>query len=201
MMMILYSTTSAFSRASKSKSPREAARASVLGMIEIGPPSGRGSCAGAYVVRFSAGPGYAKQLYGSAYALSPSGLLAPDRHSVSPEAYASWSKVASSRRKRVKLDSDVDPTTPDSADDCEIHGPQDNDCAWDHRDPAPLNAAYAAEGWEKSMLAGLKKNHDAFLRALSSQGSYKGFGESFKDALESAASDFFNDAYTGASGA
>jgi len=66
-------------------------------------------CNGAWEVNKSWGPGYGKLVYDMGYALSPSGILIPDRTRVSAKAQMGWIK-ASAKYKKEEL-SDTDCTT------------------------------------------------------------------------------------------
>jgi len=119
---------------------KEAARNSVVGYISFGPPL-HGNAWGAWEVTRSAGRGHGKLLYAIGYALSPKGLLMPDRTSVSDSAAAAWKK-ASATRDSLKLD----PLPPENMtdtreDDAEVH---------DEEGLEFLDRAYKAQGWEKA---------------------------------------------------
>jgi hypothetical protein len=73
-----------------------------------------GTCYNTTLVDTIAGPGFGKELYSLGYAMSPTGLLAPARNSVSPEATAAWKKAADRGRKRHKFDDAENPKTPPS---------------------------------------------------------------------------------------
>lgn len=160
------------------------ARQAIRGIIDVGPAED--PCNGAWVVSAVAGKGLGKILYGLAYALSPSGLIAPDRRKgkVSPDAQAAWRKVAAGGRERVKMD-DVDhPKTPQEDDDCKVHGID------------ALDAAYRAEGWEKSMKDRLVKAHETLLTDLkgSSDPRLAAAGKRLGSVLYGVGRRFFSDA-------
>ena len=115
-------------------------------------------CHNAAVVAYAVGPGYGKEIYGLGYAMSPNGLLAPDRTVVSAQAQTAWKKAADKGRKRHKFDDKFEPKTPPREDDCIVH-------EFDHKEH--LNYAYEAEGWERGMLQYLTAQHDAAMRELS----------------------------------
>jgi hypothetical protein len=122
-----------------------AARSSVVGYISVGPPL-RGSAWGAWEVTRSAGRGYGKIVYGMGYALSPRGLLIPDRTSVSDDARSAWEK-ASKTRDSLQLDAMPPENRTDTReDDTDIH---------DEEDYEYLDRAYKAQGWEKGMMSSL----------------------------------------------
>jgi hypothetical protein len=116
-----------------------AARKSVVGYISFGPPE-HGQAWGAWEVTRSAGPGYGKILYAIGYALSPKGLIMPDRRSVSFSARTAWEK-ASKTHQALPLDGLPPMNKTDTReDDAEIH---------DEEDYEFLDKAYKAQGWEK----------------------------------------------------
>jgi hypothetical protein len=139
---------------------RKVAKERILkGFIEIKTPGeDTGPCYDAAVVSLAAGPGFGKEIYGLGYAMSPNGLLAPDRTTVSGEATASWRNVAEKGRKRHKFDDWKLKVTPPTDDDCKVH----NDPEKEH-----LNYAYEAEGWEKGLLRYLEAQHEATMEELS----------------------------------
>lgn len=119
---------------------KAAAKGSVVGYISVGPPES-GKAWGAWEVTRSAGRGHGKLLYAIGYALSPKGLLMPDRVSVSDSAISAWQK-ASKTHDSLQLD----PLPPENRtdtkeDDAEVH---------DKEGLEFLDKAYKAQGWEKS---------------------------------------------------
>lgn len=119
---------------------KAAAKGSVIGYISVGPPES-GKAWGAWEVTRSAGRGHGKLLYAIGYALSPKGLLMPDRVSVSDSAISAWQK-ASKTHDSLQLD----PLPPENRtdtkeDDAEVH---------DKEGLEFLDRAYKAQGWEKS---------------------------------------------------
>lgn len=139
----------------------------IKGLITIRKSSN--PCNGAEEVAYSAGPGFGKTVYGLGYALSDSGILIPDRKSVSKEAQAAWAKVyANPQRKKKPLDNvnspDEEKITPgDPSDDCKVHNP------WKSMKgdlDNPINYSYESEGWEKSMLDYLKTTHEQAMADL-----------------------------------
>lgn len=139
----------------------------MLGFIEISPPEsysgiGYGPCADAWMVAAVAGPGYGKNVYGLGYALSPNGMLIPDRGSVKPKARNAWRSVFAKDVKKVRLDDKYhehseegnEYHTDDPFDDCKLHR--------DPEDPQ-LDYAYSGTGEEEALLNKLVDNHyDAF---------------------------------------
>lgn len=121
---------------------KAAARGSVVGYISVGPPES-GQAWGAWEVTRAAGRGHGKLLYAIGYALSPKGLLMPDRVSVSASAIEAWRK-ASATRDSLELD----PLPPENrtdtkVDDAEVH---------DKEGLEFLDRAYKAQGWEKGVV-------------------------------------------------
>lgn len=119
---------------------KAAAKSSVVGYISVGPPQ-YGNAWGAWEVTRSAGRGHGKLLYAIGYALSPKGLLMPDRVSVSDSAIEAWRKASTSRDSL-----ELDPLPPENrtdtrVDDAEVH---------DKEGLEFLDRAYKAQGWEKS---------------------------------------------------
>jgi hypothetical protein len=136
------SQSSLFSRLDAAKF---AATKSVVGYISFGPPE-HGQAWGAWEVTRSAGRGYGKILYAIGYALSPKGLIMPDRRSVSFSARAAWEK-ASKNHDSLPLDAlPPENKTDTTEDDAEIH---------DEEDYPFLDRAYKAQGWEKGTVSRL----------------------------------------------
>ena len=142
----------------------------MLAFIEITPPESAGGqsygpCAGAWMVSAVAGPGFGKSIYGLGYAMTPNGLLVPDRSSVKPKARNAWKKVAASGRGRVRLDDrnhqhseeGNEYHTDDPSDDCRLHQ--------DPEDPQ-LDYAYQSDGSESALLSTLTKNHEDMMNQL-----------------------------------
>jgi len=136
----------------------------LLAFIEITTPASAGGnsygpCAGAWMVSAVAGPGYRDTIYGLGYALSPSGLLVPDRSSVKSRARSAWKRDASSGRARIRLDDrEHDHKEPgneyhtdDPSDDCKLHLDPDN---------PQLDFAYNVSGEESNLLFTLAGNHE-----------------------------------------
>jgi len=128
------------------------------GFVEIkSPDTSTGNCHDASIISLAAGPGFGKEIYGLAYALSPNGLLAPDRGTVSNDATLAWKNAAAKGRARHKFDDWKLKETPPLEDDCKMHTDPDKE---------HLNYAYEAEGWEKGLLKYLSAQHDATLDEL-----------------------------------
>lgn len=143
----------------------------IVGFIEIAPPNSSEKCANAWQVKYSAGPKYGDLVYGLGFAMTPTGWLMPDRAKglVSPSATKRWTKISKkaeeaedekgekSHKGKIPLDdpNKPGPFTPDKFDDCER---LQRTAAFGGPDPV-LDAAYAAEGWEKAELERLKAAH------------------------------------------
>ena len=119
-----------------------AAGESVVGYISVGPPL-HGKAWGAWEVTRAAGKGYGKIIYSIGYALSPKGLLMPDRTSVSDDARDAWKKAS---KTHASLELDALPPmnkTDTREDDAEVH---------DEEGFEYLDRAYKATGDENDML-------------------------------------------------
>lgn len=141
----------------------------VRGIIQLRQPSN--PCWGAWEVIASAGPGgadIARTVYGLGYALSPSGIIMPDRASVSGAAKAAWARVAGKGgRKVLPLDDITNPKTPDPQDDCRLYTGKSRDT--DPSKNPQLQNAYSAQGWEKGMLKYLTAAHESFMDDLAAE--------------------------------
>jgi hypothetical protein len=108
-------------------------------------------------------------VYGIGYALSPTGILTPDRDddNVSDFAFAGWSKQ--SGRKSIPLDNEYPGKNPqrtpnEERDDARVHVWRKQEGEW--RGDDVVDRAYAAEGWEKPMLSKLTQNHSQFITSF-----------------------------------
>jgi hypothetical protein len=139
----------------------------IKGYLQVGPPPttvgtmnqiDTGECYGSWMVYKSAGPGMGKYVYGLGYALSPSGLLIPDRETVSPTAREGWKKQAAKRGKKplddITLPVHSRRTPNDPHDDC---SPQDEDA---------LNYAYEGGPDDERLLRLLTAEHGRMMSAL-----------------------------------
>ena len=138
----------------------------VVGVVQISEPKGA-PCRGAWMIRAITGPG--KIMYGLAYAMSPTGLIVPDRSSVSPTAAAAWRgySTKASPENVLPLD-DASMHTPSG----KSKGPHPNhtpdpmdDCFTSH-DEEFLNAAYRGPGGEKALLDRLTNNHERAMKLV-----------------------------------
>jgi hypothetical protein len=119
----------------------------IVGYVGCSAPLG-GNAWGAWEINAIAGRGYGKILYGIAYALSPKGLLMPDRDVVSDAAKGAWKK-ASKTHDSLKLDRrPPNNKTERTIDDAKLHGEKGREY---------LDRAYKAQGWEKVMFDQLDK--------------------------------------------
>ena len=157
---------------------------SIVGYVNITKPAA--PCWDAYQIAMIAGPG--KIVYGCAYATSPSGLMISDRDSMTTAAVSAWrSMAAKGTRGKKKLDNTFAPITPEPEDDCDL------------RKEDFLNYAYESEGWEKDMLEGMKAEHEALKKRLTSAGGTLGnFAErEIRVFIRTAGRKFFDDEYGG----
>jgi hypothetical protein len=100
---------------------------SIKGFVRIMKPKHNNECNGAWEVKLIAGPGYGKQIYGAAYAMSPTKKLIPDRSSVSQDARKAWSGVAAKGKAKIEpLDDYKKKKTPPTSDDCETWAATDD---------------------------------------------------------------------------
>lgn len=141
--------------------------ASVRGYIAIVPC--KQECNGAWQIAAVAGPG--KIIYGIGYALSPLGMLVPDRSgAISRKAQHAWAG-ASKKRPSLPLDDFNlhDPYTDLPTKDHPHHttGIFSDDCKLVHIPGHPeLDRSYPQEGWELPMLQQLQANHRSFLNRI-----------------------------------
>lgn len=137
----------------------------VVGIVQVSEPRGA-RCRGAWVIRGITGPG--KIMYGLAYAMSPTGLVVPDRSSVSPSAENAWKnysmKTTPSNVMPLDDASHPKPGTDAYHDKHHTEDP-DDDCFTTHNEDF-LNAAYRGPGGEKALLDRLTNNHERVLRML-----------------------------------
>lgn len=128
----------------------------VKGYIKIAAPMK--PCNDAWQVKFSAGPGYGKFLYGAAFEVSPSGFIMPDRGQVSTSAAAGWSSAAQKSREVLPLDNYKKPKTKPKSDDCKVYGDE------------VLDAAYSAEGWEFGFMRSARREHTSTVEFMEDMG-------------------------------
>ncbi len=121
-------------------------------------PKTSGECYGAWQVVMAKGEGYGREIYGLAYAMSPTGRLISDRIYVSDDAIDGWKRAASKRRALPLDDFNHDHKNPD-----EYHTPDpEDDCkVYRSKEKEHLNFAYEANGSEGALLAAFTANHGA----------------------------------------
>jgi hypothetical protein len=136
----------------------------IKGIVSIGDPGG--PCRGALKIDYIAGPGYGHILYPLAHAMSPNGIIIPDRPTgkstnVSDDDAAAWrSSILKFNRVGLPLD-DIDAHksnpmkphlyhTPEPEDDCKVHT---------NPERTFLNYAFPSIGGEKDLLKKLVLNH------------------------------------------
>jgi hypothetical protein len=125
----------------------------IKGFVRIHTPSPGTGCGDASTVTNIAGPGVL--LYQLAFALSPNGIITPDREEVSTSARRSLKGIVGN----LKTARPGDPPTPGTKIPFD-----DPDCI-NHGDP-DLDAAYVAQGNEVNILNGLAAVHDDFVSTL-----------------------------------
>ena len=134
----------------------------MLGIIEIGKT--HDPCNGAWEVRMSAvkNKGDGGLIYGLAFAMSPTGILTPDRRSVSQRAQQGW--IQQKSRGGKPFDKAGQPANADPSDDCELH--HEDDLCKMHIDLDILNRSYEEEGWENQLFSHLEAVHDETMDQL-----------------------------------
>lgn len=141
----------------------------VVGIVQISEPRGA-PCRGAWMIRGITGPG--KIMYGLAYAMSPTGLVVPDRSSVSPLATAAWKKYSSKvgPDKMLPLDDASHPKPGEDPHHDKHHTEDPNDDCFTSHDEEFLNAAYKGPGGEAALLDRLTNNHERALKMIDATG-------------------------------
>jgi len=141
----------------------------IVGFVNVAQPKGA-PCRGAWQVKGITGPG--KIVYGIAYALSPTGLVVPDRSNVSPQASNAWKSYSAKigPKNILPLDDADHPKrgTDKHHDKHHTEDPQD-DCYTSHTEDH-LNAAYRGPGGEGALLDRLMDAHEALMAKLKKQG-------------------------------
>jgi hypothetical protein len=132
-------------------------------------------CNGAWEVKYSAvkNTGDGGLVYGLGFAMTPNGILTPDRRQVSTRAQRGWIKQKSRGGKPFD-DFYAQPSekrTPDDpSDDCTVHVDTDDEfedaCPEGHIDLDALNRSYKVEGWEKQLYDKMKAAHEDTLRQI-----------------------------------
>ena len=130
----------------------------IVGFVKIAPPRGA-PCRGAWQVKAIVGPG--KLVYGLAYAMSPTGIIVPDRSEVSDSASDAWKGYAAKTDPKniLPLDDADHPKrgTDKHHDKHHTDDPQD-DCYTAHSEDH-LNAAYRGPGGESELIDRLLDSH------------------------------------------
>ena len=137
----------------------------VRGYIQISKPDKK--CNGAWEVTSAWGPGIGKTIYGLGFALSPTGILMPDRLGVLPPAVGGWKKQ--SNRNMKALDNHKHP--PDGTDPFhDEHHTEDpsDDCRMNKDGIDFLNYSYEAQGWEAGVLDSMVTRHEETMTGVSS---------------------------------
>ena len=153
----------------------------IVGWVNLWKPTGA-PCRGAWMIAGIAGPG--RLVYGLAYALSPTGLVVPDRTSVSTSARAAWKGYASKAAGRGAVhpldDADHPPEGQSAYHDAHHTEDPNDDCYTSHSEDF-LNAAYEGHGDEDAMLKRLQAAHQAVLARIP-EGLRHKFEEEVQDA-------------------
>jgi hypothetical protein len=133
-------------------------------------------CNGAWEIKYSAvkNKGDGGLIYGVAFAMSPKGILTPDRHQVSYRAQDGWLKQAS--RGGKPFDDFYAPrskklTPNDTSDDCTMHVEdfEEDGCVDGHIDVDSLNRSYESEGWETQLFDKMRATHEEVLQQTPSE--------------------------------
>jgi hypothetical protein len=116
-------------------------------------------------------------LYPIAFAMSPTGMIVPDRTAVKPGAAKAWEKMYSFK-KSYPLD---DKSKHDQNNNSLINHPNHtadpvDDCITTHT-AEYLNSAYEADGSEKALLGRLLANHQQFMSEINKPDLVKFFEE------------------------
>jgi hypothetical protein len=141
----------------------------IVGFVKIAPPRGA-PCRGAWQVKAIVGPG--KLVYGLAYAMSPTGVIVPDRSEVSDSASAAWKGYAAKTDPKNILPLD-DADHPKSGTDkyhdkYHTEDPSD-DCYTAHAEDH-LNAAYRGPGGESELIDRLMDSHMTLKNKMKQRG-------------------------------
>lgn len=142
----------------------------IIGFVQISAPRGA-PCRGAWQVRAITGPG--KIVYSLAYALSPNGLVVPDRSNVSPQASNAWAAYAAKAGPQNVLpldDADHPKKGTDPYHDAHHTADPSDDCYTSHEEEH-LNAAYRGPGGEGALLDRLTSAHEELMKKLSAGGT------------------------------
>lgn len=137
----------------------------VVGIVQISEPKGA-PCRGAWMIRGITGPG--KIMYGLAYAMSPTGLIVPDRSSVSPSARSAWKGYSTKAGRGDVLpldDADHPAKGVDPYHDAHHTSDPMDDCYTSHGEDY-LNSAYRGPGGESALLDRLMYNHERAMKLV-----------------------------------
>lgn len=137
----------------------------VVGIVQISEPKGA-PCRGAWMIRGITGPG--KIMYGLAYAMSPTGLIVPDRSSVSPSARSAWKGYSTKAGRGDVLpldDADHPAKGVDPYHDAHHTSDPMDDCYTSHGEEY-LNSAYRGPGGESALLDRLMYNHERAMKLV-----------------------------------
>ena len=142
---------------------------SIVGFVKIAPPRGA-PCRGAWQVKAIVGPG--KLVYGLAYAMSPTGLIVPDRSEVSPSASNAWKGYAAKTDPKniLPLDDADHPKRGTDKQHDKYHTEDPNDDCYTAHSEDHLNAAYRGPGGESELLDRLMDSHRMMKTRLKQSG-------------------------------
>ena len=149
-------------------------RAVIRGYIQIAKPDQIAkldkSCNDAWEVHSVWGPGIGEMIYNLGFALSPTGLLMPDRLGVSPRAVARWEKEGGRRVMKPLDDFKHPPVNPERKNFHDRHHTDDpsDDCRMNKDGIDILNYSYEAQGGEKDMLNSMVTRHEETMTGVSS---------------------------------
>lgn len=141
----------------------------IVGFVNISAPRGA-PCRGAWQIRGITGPG--KIVYSLAYALSPTGIVVPDRSNVSQDASDAWMRYAAKNPKNVLPLDDADHPKRGTDPYHDAHHTEDpsDDCFTSHTEDH-LNAAYRGPGGETALLDRLVDAHEALMKKMAAGGT------------------------------
>jgi len=179
---VMYNTKDLFDNLKRFSLADGAVWYAMRGIIQISKPPL--PCNGAWEIKYSAvkNKGDGGLLYGIAYAMSPNGILTPDRSQVSIKAQQGWLKQSSRRGKPFDdfhKAKEFRRTPNDPSDDCTVHvdDEYEDDCPDGHIDVDSLNRSYESEGWETALFNQMQAAHQNVLQQIPPDKSHKIFAD------------------------